>query len=378
MLYTVPDYYKDFQCTADKCEDTCCAGWQIVIDSKALNRYRKEKSEYKKTLRKSIHWLRKTFRQDKEKRCAFLTENNLCAMYQNLGEESLCKTCKMYPRHVEEFENVREISLSVSCPEVAKGILSREEKVTFLSVEREGEEEFDNFSPFLYSQLLDAREVMTDILQNRKLPIANRIVLSLGLAYDIQNRVDEEQLFACGEVMQQYKQQAHFSEAGRKADRYLDDIQTQYYFSRKMIENLYRLELLKEDWDRQLQEAEVLLFGKGAKAYGQKLEAFREWIEQEYEADWEVQCEQLMVYFIFTYFCGAVYDERIFVNVQMAAAAVNVIWNLMAACWLKNEKTLNIEDVTGIVYRYSRELEHSDKNRKMYWEMLDKQTEWFR
>ena len=41
MLYTIPDYYKEFKCTADKCEDTCCAGWQIVIDDKALNKYKK-------------------------------------------------------------------------------------------------------------------------------------------------------------------------------------------------------------------------------------------------------------------------------------------------------------------------------------------------
>ena len=108
------------------------------------------------------------------------------------------------------------------------------------------------------------------------------------------------------------------------------------------------------------------------------MEQFRKWMEEAYETDWEIQCEQLMVYFIFTYFCGAVYDERIFVNVQMAAAAVNVVWNLMAARWMKNEKTLDIEDVVEIVYRYSRELEHSDKNLKAYWGILDKQTEWFR
>ena len=41
MLYTFPDYYKEFQCTADRCEDTCCAGWAIVIDDGTLKRYRR-------------------------------------------------------------------------------------------------------------------------------------------------------------------------------------------------------------------------------------------------------------------------------------------------------------------------------------------------
>ena len=41
MLYTIPDYYKEFSCIAADCEDTCCAGWQIVIDEKSKRRYAK-------------------------------------------------------------------------------------------------------------------------------------------------------------------------------------------------------------------------------------------------------------------------------------------------------------------------------------------------
>ena len=49
MLYTIPDYYHEFSCVAGKCEDTCCAGWQIVADDASLENYKnelkKEKSE---------------------------------------------------------------------------------------------------------------------------------------------------------------------------------------------------------------------------------------------------------------------------------------------------------------------------------------------
>ena len=41
MLYTYPHYYRKFQCIASECEDTCCAGWEIMIDDKALEKYRK-------------------------------------------------------------------------------------------------------------------------------------------------------------------------------------------------------------------------------------------------------------------------------------------------------------------------------------------------
>lgn len=378
MLYTRPDYYKDFECTAAQCEDTCCAGWQIVVDSASMKRYRKEKSAYKKKLRHSIRWLQKTFKQDEERRCAFLTDENLCDMYLNLGEKSLCRTCRQYPRHLEEFENVREASLSISCPEVAKMLLDRKEKVTFQYRETEEEEEWDDFSPFLYSQLVDARDLMIELLQNRNLPIENRMVMCLGMAYDMQNRIDADELFGCGDVIANYRKQAHFSSAGQKVDAYRKNAEKQYHFSEKMIENLYKLELLKEEWDMLLQETEVRLFSKGEEKYREIMEEFEEWIHTRYEQEWSIQCEQLMVYFIYTYFCGAVYDERVFVNAQMAVAAVSVIWNLMAATWLKNEKRLDLEDVSSIVYHYSRELEHSDENLKQYWGILDEEKTLFR
>ena len=91
MLYTIPDYYKEFACIADKCEDTCCAGWQIVIDKETLKKYTKVKGDYRKHLWTSIDWFQKSFKQDKDKRCAFLNEKNLCDLYLSQGEEGFCK-----------------------------------------------------------------------------------------------------------------------------------------------------------------------------------------------------------------------------------------------------------------------------------------------
>ena len=141
MQITKPTFYKEFSCIAGACPDTCCAGWQIVVDEKALRKYKAEKGDFRKRLRKGVNWKQKTFRQDKEKRCAFLNEENLCDMYKALGAKSLCKTCRLYPRHIEEFENTREITLSISCPEVARILMDRMEPVKFLTVEKEGEEQ---------------------------------------------------------------------------------------------------------------------------------------------------------------------------------------------------------------------------------------------
>ena len=130
MEITRPDYYKEFSCIAGACPDTCCAGWQIVIDDKSLKKYKRVKGTFRNRLHNDIDWKEKVFRQY-EKRCAFLNEDSLCDIYSEVGKRMLCDTCRKYPRHIEEFEGLREYSLSLSCPEAARILLGKREKVTF-------------------------------------------------------------------------------------------------------------------------------------------------------------------------------------------------------------------------------------------------------
>lgn len=376
MLYTIPDYYESFSCTADACEDTCCTGWQIVVDEEALERYRAEKGPYRKKLREAICWRDGTFRQDPLRRCKFLKEDNLCEMYQQLGADSLCKTCRTYPRHTEEFEGVREISLSLSCPEVTRMLVGRQEPVEFLNYEKEGEEEFDGFDPFLYSYLVDTRDLMLITLKNRRLPVENRMMLMLGMAHDLEERVKKGALFSCGDVLDTYRKETYFSAAARKAERYKMDWKRRYTFSRRTFAMIRKLELLQPEWKQMRTETSRILFSGGWRGYRN---LHKEFARAEVTGfDREILTEQLLVYFIFTYFCGAVYDEKIFVNAQMAAGSVALIWDFLAARWLKNGKTLDQDDVIEVIYRYSRELEHSDKNLKKIWKLLEKQAELYR
>ena len=81
----------------------------------------------------------------------------------------------MYPRHVEEFEGSREYSLCLSCMEAAKIILGCEEKVQFLTKEDEKEETYEDFDFFLYTKLMDARDLIFKILQDRSLDMRLRM-----------------------------------------------------------------------------------------------------------------------------------------------------------------------------------------------------------
>ncbi len=361
MIYTIPDYYKEFQCIAAQCEDTCCAGWQIVIDKSSLKKYRKVKGKFAKRLRRSIHWQKSIFKQSKDKRCAFLNEQNLCDMYTALGEKSLCKTCRRYPRHMEEFENVREITLSVSCPEVAKILLHKKEPVSFLSFERDGEEEYEDFDPFLHSELVEAREVMCRILQDRKKDIAVRAGLVLGLAHDMQVRIKKRELFSCDEVFVKYQKENAAQFVTEKLKERGRNVKQCYREELQLFQKLYRLELLHEEWAVHLEETEALLFGSGEEFYRQLHREFADWLRRNMP-DWQIWMEQLLVYFVYTYFCGAVYDAKAYTKARMAVNNVFLIYEMLAARWLKNERMLDMEEVIMLVYRYSREIEHSDTN----------------
>jgi lysine-N-methylase len=134
MQITKPTFYKEFSCIAGACPDTCCAGWQIMIDEKSLQKYRRFKGPFRNRLHNDIDWKEHSFCQY-DKRCAFLNEDNLCDIYSEAGKDMLCDTCQKYPRHIEEFEGLREYSLSLSCPEAARIFLSHKEKITFFTRE---------------------------------------------------------------------------------------------------------------------------------------------------------------------------------------------------------------------------------------------------
>ena len=346
MLYTYPNYYNKFTCVADKCEDTCCAGWQILIDEESMERYKKEHKNDER-----IDWENEVFHHCKSKRCAFLNENNLCDMYTQWGEDSLCETCDRYPRHIEEFENVREFTLSLSCPEVAKIILSLKEKVTFIEKEDDEFEEDEDFDGLMFSLLEDVRALLYKTLQNRELSIKERAALILEIAKECQNRIDDDDVFGINDVIDEYE------------NRKLDFSYEQDYYESTLprFKSLYEFEVLNDIWADMTDEASALIYGESEYFCNELHTEFETWLDNNIQEN-SIIWEQILIYFISTYFCGAVYDGNIIGKVQMSVTSLVCIYEMLMACWIKNDKQLDFDDIVFITYMYSRELEHSDIN----------------
>lgn len=372
MIISKPDYYDEFTCLADRCEDTCCAGWQIVIDTDSLENYKNVDGKFGERLQASIDWKEGTFHQKDNKRCAFLNDNNLCDLYTGLGEKSLCTTCTNYPRHIEEFENVREYTLSVSCPEAARILLNKKSPAVFVREEIPGEEEWEDFDFLLYSQLEEARRVMLKILQDRALSLGLRVYLVWEIGRELQEYMDEDQIFFIDEIFEKYQNKKIQDKLGSELAKLHTDREAKilYDASLKSFIKLYQLEQLHDHWEIHLEETEDILYRAGSGPYWKLRKEFDAWLKKNM-SDCEIWMEQLLVYFIQTYFCGAVYDGYIGSKVKLAIVSVHLIFDMLMAKWDRNERFLDMEEVIQVVYEYSRELEHSDWNLEKLEELLD-------
>ena len=364
MKYTIPHYFEDFKCVAAECEDTCCAGWAIMIDEDTLEKYKNIQGAFGNRLRNSIDWENGSFCQY-AKRCAFLNEDNLCDLHLEAGEHMLCDTCRDYPRHMEEFEGVREGSLSLSCIEAAKLILGCKHPVQFISFEDDVEdEEYEDFDYLLYTKLADAREKILKVLQNRDMDIMMRIGMVLELAQKMQDALDEEEIFRIDDILEAFGEMEGALEFEQGLFKYRIGENEYCATMRKMFRVFSKLEVLKEDWPEYVKKAEFTLYADGQSAYESNRRAFHKMMglkSSQYE-NWAVYLEQLMVYFVFTYFCGAVYDDNILGKMQTAVVSTILIQELAMARWLAQDKTLSFDDVVDIAHRVSREIEHSDVN----------------
>ncbi len=394
MRYVKPDYFDSFRCTADKCTDTCCAGWQIVIDADTLDRYAEEKSSFRGRLMNSIDWQEGCFHQY-QGRCAMLNEQNLCDLVIEKGEEGLCRTCDRYPRHEEEFEGLREWSLSLSCPVAAELILNREEPVFFLVEEDEEEDpledEFEDFDLLLFTQLEDARNVMFQIVQNRELPLAQRMAKVLELARRMQACMDEDRLYDMDELIAEFAgntaqeelAQVELAEGEKEVEGKTSNIEwmsveadeeDRYRLLKQGFGYLKKLERLREEWTSVLDETEKILYNK----YEQYHQIYSDF-QAEYgeggakQKQWEIYGEQLLMFFLFTYFCGAVYDDWIYSKAAFSVFSVTFIQEFVMCRWFLADKYIDMQDCIELAYRYAREVEHSDDNLNLLEELLQPQ-----
>lgn len=115
MYQTRPDDYAAFRCLAGACPQTCCAAWEIVVDPDAQDAYLRLQHPLAAKLRRVLRVDSEgdTYFAQTDGRCPFLCADGLCELQRTLGEQSLCRTCRDFPRWPELL---RRAAALPACP----------------------------------------------------------------------------------------------------------------------------------------------------------------------------------------------------------------------------------------------------------------------
>lgn len=170
----IPDYFPEFSCIAGACRHNCCIGWEIDVDPDMREYYRTVPGEIGKRLQEDIIDTAEAsfFRLGEDERCPFLNRDNLCDLILTLGKDSLCQICEDHPRFVNDFTLRHEMGLGLCCEAAGRLILTKKTPTKLI---RTAEIESRKTPDPEEAELLSIRDDLTDIAQNRSLPIDARI-----------------------------------------------------------------------------------------------------------------------------------------------------------------------------------------------------------
>lgn len=405
MKYRTVSWYKEFHCVGGICEDSCCENWEIDLDNASLKSYMKQRGAFGKRLKDNTRVKDKQFILNGN-RCPFLNDKNLCDIFIEMGEECLCETCTNFPRHIEEFEDLKEISLTMSCPEVSRIMLARKDKMTFTCGEGTDEEyglkhmqpvhslafwkkgHVNRLDKPLFDELFEVRELLFEILQNRREPVAHRAAEILLITHEIQEFIDNRHYASIHEKVETHKKnwERKNSEQYRTSraalfEKYQNRIAEKEEWMRQILNMFDGLETIKGEWSAILADGMDIMHSREAmlkvsaaagmpknEEPGEETDSFLQSYAvsyqefQHYYQEKEYEFEHILVYYIFDYFLGASYDHDAFTKVKLSVVSYLVILELEVALWLKQKKEFSYENQVLVAHAYSKEVEHSYNN----------------
>lgn len=182
-------YFRDFQCIAGACPDSCCKEWAVDIDDVSAKLYHSLPGALGERLRSVMQT------QDgctsmiiTEGRCPMWRQDGLCEIQAQLGHDALCKTCREFPRLRHDYGDFAELGLELSCPEAAKMILSCKD-FSMICEEISGGEDPD-YDCEVMEILLRSRQVVLDFLSKHTYPLPQALAIILLYAHDVQAEID--------------------------------------------------------------------------------------------------------------------------------------------------------------------------------------------
>lgn len=194
------EFYDTFECIGSDCPDNCCRHWFIEIDSDTAYIYRNTKGAFGDRLRESIteNDGKCYIRLNDDGKCPLLNKEGLCEVYRELGPDKMSETCKIHPRISWYHGDILFFGLTLSCPEVARMVLSHRDSINFSFTEAQTgviPAPDENWS--LFNILIDGMITSVRIMQNRDFSIFTRLRLLVSFNDMLYTALDEDNDAEC-------------------------------------------------------------------------------------------------------------------------------------------------------------------------------------
>ena len=182
-------YFNTFRCLADRCPDSCCHEWEVLVDPESAHRYQTLPGELGDALRRVMTQEGDQFFMALQQgRCPMWRQDGLCRIQVELGHEGLCKTCREFPRLRHDYGDFVELGLELSCPEAARLILTQPFAPRITEQCAGGEApEYDEEAMAI---LLQTREDALKLLLDESRPVAQTLAAFLMYGIHAQELVD--------------------------------------------------------------------------------------------------------------------------------------------------------------------------------------------
>lgn len=193
MKFVTPSFYKDFKCIAGECPDSCCQGWEVDADESSLEYYKTLSGSLRKRIDSVLEkdeFGNTVFRLADQKRCPFLNKENLCDMHIAIGGEHTPYTCRTFPRFINDFGGTREMGISFSCPVASDIMWNLIDPFDFVSDLNDLPPSLNEIDAELYFKLRRARSKAYDIVQNKEMPVSQRLLALLHFAAALQQEIN--------------------------------------------------------------------------------------------------------------------------------------------------------------------------------------------
>lgn len=371
MKLRVPFYYNDFHCITDKCNDNCCVGgWEIDIDDETYDYYMSLSGELGETLRNSIITNEEgdhVFKLNNG-RCPLLTDNGLCRVHGEIGEEHLGVVCSQFPRYSEYFGEYKESGIGLACEEAARIVLSANEKFSYEISELDEEVVEDSEYDKEYAAIIfEARDIILKILEKNELLIHERLACILEFTDRMQELINEDDYEALGKLVSDYDQSdietTLMSVNCEYEDGLFDDL-SETEGIRSIIYAYEDMEVLNEEWDKDIKDVifkfHEALTSEEYYTYNSRFFAHIQERMNEYK--------NLLQYFVFRYFAKAIYDHDVLSKAKMLITNFFVIKEMDMAKWIDKGWNFTLEDQLDVIHVFSRQVEYSEDNMEVLYE----------